>query len=104
MCKMINFVLRQTINPIIKMKKVFALIAFTAIFSASTFAQDAKVSADKNAPAATEKKAACCAKTNAACCKSNKEAKACTPEQKASCAKASKSCSHDAAKETNGTK
>ena len=79
------------------MKKVIALVAFTAFLSVNTFAQDAKVASDKKESPATEK-SSCCVKPNASCCKNNKEAKACTPEQKASCAKASKSCSHDAPK------
>lgn len=84
------------------MKKVFALVAFTAIFTASTFAQETKSTDNTKAPVATEKKAACCAKANAACCKNNKDSKACTHDQKAACEKAGKSA--ETTKSSNGTK
>ena len=61
------------------MKKVIALVAFTAFLSVNTFAQDAKVASDKKESPATEK-SSCCVKPNASCCKNNKEAKACTPD------------------------
>ncbi|MBK7570127.1 MAG: hypothetical protein IPI10_00330 [Bacteroidetes bacterium] len=56
------------------MKKVIALVAFTAFLSVNTFAQDAKVASDKKESPATEK-SSCCVKPNASCCKTTKKLK-----------------------------